>query len=166
MGQPLVSILGVTITPNPVEASKNLFGGRVYPGFINYSSGKIETSSQYPNSVYGDPFPVKKDSKYYISGYYSDYRFRFFNSDGTYYTSLGTNSNNLVTSPIDGYVIPLFYMGLPESYLGTVQIEEGEAATTYKAPVQFKISVEVFAFDPEAPQNRLPFKLGERKEVK
>lgn len=166
MGQPLVSILGVTITPNPIEASKNLFGGRVYPGFINYSSGKIETSSSYPNSVYGDPFPVKKGSKYFISGYYSDFRFRFFNSDGTYYGNKGSNSERPVTSPVDGYAYPLFYAGLPESYLGTVQIEEGTAATTYKAPVQFKISVEVFAFDPEAPQNRLSFKLGERKEVK
>lgn len=31
---------------------------------------------------------------------------------------------------------------------------------------RFIISVEVYAFDPETPQPKLPFKLGKRKEIR
>ncbi|MDD3251927.1 MAG: hypothetical protein PHV18_05135 [Lachnospiraceae bacterium] len=139
-----IAVERVEITPNPVFTSKNLIGEQFYKGFIHLTTGNFQKQedSPYPDSLYGDPFPVRKGKNYIASGFSEDFRYRLFNPDGSYYGSVGSGKS-LKDCPADGYVIPLFYAGLKETEKATVQIEEGGTATVYSAPVQFKIAVTI-----------------------
>ena len=58
-------------------------------GFINMSTGAIENSSTYPNSMYSDAIVLRSGVTYTLSGAsYSDLRWRIFNIDGIYNTSV------------------------------------------------------------------------------
>ena len=58
-------------------------------GFINISTGNIENSSSYPNSMYSDAIVLRSGVTYTLSGAsYGNLRWRIFNIDGTYNKSV------------------------------------------------------------------------------
>ena len=80
-----------------------------YTGFINLSSGIIETNSSYTDSTYTDMILLKSGVTYTLSGYdtYSGIRWRAYDLNETYIGSV--SSNNSYTPTSDCYVRILFY---------------------------------------------------------
>lgn len=89
-------------------------------GFINASTGKVESSSTYPNSKYADPIVLRKGVTYTVSGVSSDsLRWRLFTLDGTYKGSQTTAS---YTPTEDCIVYVLAYSGLSNAQLDAIKL--------------------------------------------
>jgi len=80
-----------------------------YDGFINKTTGKLTTSSTYPDSVYSELIYVKANKKYTISGQnMGDIRWRMYNLDGSY---VGNTDGTSFTPTVNGYVRVLANQG-------------------------------------------------------
>ena len=77
--------------------TENISTSNWYEGFINYSTGAIETNSTYPNAVYSEPIFIKANTTYTASGTsLGGIRWRGFDSSGNY---LGGISNEATCTP-------------------------------------------------------------------
>lgn len=113
---------------------RNLFDkSKVQSGFINATTGAIETNASYSNSKYGEAISIVSGKSYYLSGYAGAFRYCLFNSDGTYNSYVNLTTPIAWTATITGKMVPLFYNGATDGQLNITQIELGTAATAYIA---------------------------------
>ena len=86
---------------------------RWYTGFINWSTGSIENSTKYPNSVYSELIYLKANTTYTLTGTgLGEIRWRKFNTDGTYNSNVSTSTTYTPTT--NCYVSILLYKGCTE----------------------------------------------------
>jgi len=126
-----------TITLNSPTKTGYTFQGwteQIYPkywmkGFIHLTTGEIEPhQTSYPNSIYSfTPFYLKSGVTYSLSGYLEDMRWRTFNTDGTYYTSMSGSS---ITPDKNCYAYVLFYLGATTAQLNSIVITASTLTTT------------------------------------
>ena len=94
-----------------------------YKGFLNYTTGEIENSSEYPNSYYSELISLQEGITYTISGI-GDYdttkiRWRAYDQDGKYLGSM--SAKDALTPNRDYYVRLLYYMNPTQTQMsGTV----------------------------------------------
>ena len=101
-------------------------------GFINASTGAVESSSTYPNSKYAAPIVLRKGVTYTVSGVSADVlRWRLFSLDGTYLSSQATSS---YTPTADCIVYILAYSGLTEAQLGAIKLTVNGKLTNVSIP--------------------------------
>ena len=84
-------------------------------GFINQTTGVVETNSTYPNAHYTEMIYLKQGVTYTLSGYgsyaSSRIRWRIYNLDGSYFG--GKSNNETWTATKDCYARIMFYYGTP-----------------------------------------------------
>lgn len=101
-------------------------------GFINASTGAVESSSTYPNSKYAAPIVLRKGVTYTVSGVSADLlRWRLFSLDGTYLNSQTASS---YTPTADCIVYILAYSGLTEAQLGAIKLTVNGKLTNASIP--------------------------------
>ena len=108
-------------------------------GFIDQTTGVINTNSSYPDSNYSDFIRLKGGVKYTISGL-GDYdtahvRWRAYYLDGTYKGSAGSGTNAYIYTPTqDFYVRVLLYDGLTNEQMTNAVVTANTKLTTQTIP--------------------------------
>ena len=88
-------------------------------GFTDMTTGYIQDSTTYPNSVYSEPILLKAGNTY-TDSIGTDIRWRIYNLDGTY---VGNKSSQATYTPeSDCYAIIVHYTGLTEEQQQNLKI--------------------------------------------
>lgn len=107
-----------------VASANKLDLSRVKSGFINMSTGAIETNADYPNACYSDKIYLKQGEILYVLSNTTELRLRVFKPDDSYYGSIQANT---YTAPLNCYVRVLWL----NTISGTPMVKINDNSTTY-----------------------------------